>query len=410
METVKTSNNDHVPEKIINVPMVTYHSIANLDDGWLFRHLSCPVAIFESHLKTLQYAKYHTISLQKLYEYMAAGRQVPQRSVVLTFDDGYLDNWVYVYPLLKKYNLLGTIFINPDFVDPRESLRPNLEDVWKRQISIHELTINGFLSWQEMRKMEASGHIDIQSHGLTHTWYFSSPQIIDFHHPGDAYPWLAWNAHPEYKYLWMIEDQRNFVPWGIPIYQNEKSLATRRYFPDHDLDMLLVEYVKARGNEEFFQMYDWYSQLNNLAADFSQTHANQGHFETDEEYHERLYHELAESKHIIEERLKKKVDFLCWPGGGYNDISVELSKEIGYSACVHSSHDPSVNKNRYGEDPSRFSRISPPWFRWSDTRVAYKGGLYFICLLNSIRGLGLFTIFYKLLRIPFKLSQWINYH
>jgi peptidoglycan/xylan/chitin deacetylase (PgdA/CDA1 family) len=336
---------------------------------------------------------------------MAERKKIPSRSVVLTFDDGYLDNWVYAYPLLKKYGLHGTIFVNPDFVDPSKSLRPNLDDVWSGQISIHELPTSGFLSWQEMRVMESSGYIDFQSHGLTHTWYFSSTDIIDFHHPDDPYPWLAWNAHPGRKYLWMTEDQHTFVPWGTPVYQHEKSLATRRYYPDQNLDAALTDYVKNHGNETFFQNVDWRQQLENVVTDYRQTHGDRGRFESDSEYRARLHHELAGSKQMIERQLDKKVDFLCWPGGGYNDTSETISKEVGYLSSAHSSTDKSVKKNRLGENPTHWSRISPPAFHWSESRVEYKGGLYLICLLNSIRGSYLQTFIYKALKIPFKLSQ-----
>ena len=47
------------------------------------------------------------------------------KDIVLTFDDGYLDNWVFAYPLLEKYNLRGTIFVNPEFVDPSLEIRAN---------------------------------------------------------------------------------------------------------------------------------------------------------------------------------------------------------------------------------------------------------------------------------------------
>jgi peptidoglycan/xylan/chitin deacetylase (PgdA/CDA1 family) len=387
------------------VPMIFYHSIVDAHDGWQFRHLSCPLSTFESHLKALRWANFHTISLQMLYEYMAEGKEIPSRSVVLTFDDGYLDNWVYAYPLLKKYGLHGTIFVNPDFVDPAESLRPNLEDVWSGRISVYNLPTSGFLSWQEMREMESSGNIDIQSHGLTHTWYFSSAEIIDYHHPGDSYPWLAWNAHPERKHLWMTEDQQTFVPWGTPVYQHEKSLATRRYFPDEDLDAVLADYVRSRGSKSFFQSVDWRQRLEQVATAYRQTHGDRGRFESDADYKARLHHELAGSKQIIEQQLDKTVDFLCWPGAGYNDTSVEISKEVGYLASQKSRYDPGVKKNRFGEDPSYWSRIFPPLFRWSETRVEYKGGLYLICLLNSVRGSYLHTAIYRALRIPFKLSQ-----
>jgi peptidoglycan/xylan/chitin deacetylase (PgdA/CDA1 family) len=390
------------------VPMLFYHSIADADDDWLFRHLSCPVSIFESHLKALRWANFHTISLQRLYEYMADGKEVPSRSVVLTFDDGYLDNWVFAYPLLKKYGWHGTIFINPDFVDPTESIRPNLEDVWSGRISAQDLPKNGFLSWQEMREMERSGHIDIQSHGLTHTWYFSSGEIIGFHHPGDPYPWLAWNARPERKYLWMTEDQQAFVPWGTPVYQYDMSLATRRYLPDEDLNTELAEYVRNRGNETFFQSVAWRQQLEQVATDYRQAHGDRGRFESDAELKARLHNELAESKQIIERQLDKKVDFLCWPGAGYNDTSSEISKEVGYLAAQDFSDRRGMKKNRFGEDPSSWGRIFPPSFQRSKTEVEYKGGLYLICRLNMVRGSLLFNFLDKVLKIPFKVSQWLR--
>ena len=388
--------------------MVTYHSIADANDGWLFRHLSCPVSTFEEHLKALRWADFHTIPLQMLYEYMAKGKEIHPRSVVLTFDDGYLDNWVYAYPLLKKYGLHGTIFVNPEFVSPSASLRPNLEDAWMGRISAKELPTSGFLSWAEMRVMENSGNIDIQSHGLTHTWYFSSTEIMDFHHPDDTYPWLAWNAQPERKYLWMTEDQRSFVPWGTPVYRHEKSLAARRYFPDQGLDAALADYVRDRGNEAFFQNADWRHQLEQAATDYRRTQGDRGRFESDVEYETRLRYELAASKQMIEKQLDKKVTFLCWPGGGYNETSVKISKEVGYLASVHSSWDRSIKKNQLGEDPSHWSRISPPAFHWSETKVAYKGGLHLICLLNSVRGSYLHTAMYKALKIPFTLSRWFD--
>lgn len=388
-----------------NVPIVTYHSIADTIDGWQFRHLSCPVATFESHLRALRRASFQSISLHELYSYMTEGKGIPSRSVILTFDDGYLDNWVFAYPLLRKYGFIGTIFVNPDFVDPSESLRPNLDDTWNGSISFDELPTSGFLSWEEMRAMEKSGTIDIQSHALTHTWYFSSPDMIDFHHPGDHYPWLAWNVNPARKYMWMTENQQTFVPWGTPVYRYEKSLITRRYYPDPDLEKALVEYVRSNGGENFFQNDDWRQQLANVVAAYYQTHGKRDYQESEVEHRVRLYHELAGSKNMIEYQLGKKVDFLCWPGGGYDDISVDVFKEVGYLASVHSSWDRRISKNRFGEDPSHLSRISPPVFRKSETMVEYKGGFYLISLLNSLRGSFFHTCLYKALKIPYKLSQ-----
>jgi len=83
-------------------------------------------------------------------------------------------------------------------------------------------------------------------------WYFSSAEIIDFHHLR-PYPWLAWNAHPERKHLWMTEDQRTLYV-GHAVYQHDKSLAARRYFPDEDLGRSSSGLCESHGSETFFRV------------------------------------------------------------------------------------------------------------------------------------------------------------
>lgn len=390
------------------VPMVMYHSVADADADWPFSHLSCPVAVFESHLKALRRANFQTITLKMLYEHMSEGNEIPSKSVVLTFDDGYLDNWVYAYPLMKKYGYSGVIFVNPDFVDPSSKPRPNLEDVWNKKASVKDLPKNGFLSWSEMKVMEHSGVIDIQSHTMTHTWYFSSDEIIDFHNPDDTFWWLAWNANPERKYLWMSEDQHTLVPWGTPIYKHEKSLATRRYFPDEGLSKSVVTFVMNEGNEAFFANINWRGKLLSFVQQYQNEHDLSGYYESDQAYEDRIREELAKAKSVIEQNLDKTVEFLCWPGGGYDEFSMEISKSVGYIASTLSSRDIGGRKNRVGEDPTRWSRTSPPKAHVGRNRKRYLGGIYFVLLLNSIRnGVGS-IILYKLLKAPYKVAQWIH--
>jgi len=399
------ANSEHTRSTV--VPILMYHSIAEPDHRWLWHHLSCPVSIFESHLRALQRGGFQTISLRALYEYMTTGQAIPARSVVLSFDDGYLDNWVYACPLLKKYGFQGTIFVNPEFVDPAQSPRPTLEDVWAARVPAGALPPAGYLSWAEMREMEKAGVMDIQSHALTHTWYFSSADIVDFHHPGDPYMWLAWNARPELKFAWLTEDQGAFVPWGTAIYRHDKSLATRRYFPAQGLDDELASYVRTHGDAAFFDASGWRRALEQVARDYVRAHGDQGRFESDEQHETRVRHELSASKQIIETQLSKTVEFLCWPGGGYDDIAVRISREVGYLASTLSSREQGKS-NRFGEDPSRWARLSPPMFRWNATTVEYKGGLHLVTLLNSVRGSYLHTVLHKSLKIPFKLSQWLH--
>src|SRR5215831_14364836 len=153
------------------VPVYMFHSIADCDKT-PYGHLSIPVRTFDSELAYLRKRNFRTITLEDLYNYLAAGEEVPPKSIVLTFDDGYLDNWVNVFPILKKYEMNATIFVVPEFVDPCTNLRPTLSDMWAGKAKIDELSDRGFLSWNEMREMQNSGLVDIQSHSLTHNWYF----------------------------------------------------------------------------------------------------------------------------------------------------------------------------------------------------------------------------------------------
>ena len=137
-----------------------------------------------------------------------------------------------VINVLKELAIKATFFVNPEFVDPRPNLRPTYEDVIAGRIGESDLQVAGFLSWSEMRAMEASGLIDIQSHTMSHTWYFKNSTLVDFHNPSERrYPWLAWNHEPAMKPYCMSSDQNSLVCWGTPIYEYEKSLICRRYFP-----------------------------------------------------------------------------------------------------------------------------------------------------------------------------------
>lgn len=104
--------------------VIMYHHVNN-NDGEL-----SPKA-FEEQMKFLAENGYHTIFLDDLTDFMKNGIALPGKTLAITFDDGFLDNWVYVYPVLKKYNLKATMFVITSRIkDKAEKYRPNFEDVW----------------------------------------------------------------------------------------------------------------------------------------------------------------------------------------------------------------------------------------------------------------------------------------
>jgi peptidoglycan/xylan/chitin deacetylase (PgdA/CDA1 family) len=373
-------------DKEKGIPVIMYHSVGPMNTDWTWNDLITPVEVFEGQIRVLSQKGFNAITLRELYNHMKYYAELLPNPVVLTFDDGYLDNWVYAYPILKKYHMKGTIYVNPEFVDPASEPRMNLVDVWKGRCGKKDLFSEGFLSWEEMRIMEADRVMDIQSHSMTHTWYFCGDEIVDFHHPGsNKYPWLFWNAFPEEKSSYLKDNQELYVPYGTPIYKHGRSLGIRRYFEDRYLTDYLVDYVKRQSND-FFKDSDWKDKLFLQVELYKSKNGLKGRYETEEEQRERFRYELIESRKLIEEILQKRVEFLCWAGGAFNDKALRIAEEAGYLSSTL-FYNNKEKKNRHGEDPSFINRTGcVDSFKWRNKFMSYTDPAYFIHNINCFYG------------------------
>lgn len=392
----------------IKVPVIMYHSIGPDNPDWIWNHLITPVSLFESQIKLLANRGFNSITLRELYEYMKYNNKISENPIVFTFDDGYLDNWVYAFPILKKYNMRGTIFVNPEFVDPTDECRPTLDDVWSGRCGEEDLFIRGFLSWQEMRRMEKSGIIDIESHSMSHTWYFNDNEIVDFHYPGNnQYPWLFWNACPERKSYYLKENQESFVPYGTPIYKNGRSLGIRRYFEDAGLSRHLTTFVKNQG-DEFFTEKNWRNTLFQQVNIYKIENKLNDRYETDEEQEERFRYELFKSKEILESKLNKKVEFLCWAGGAFNNKALSVAQKIGYLSSTLFYNDLK-RKNTFGDDPSEINRTGcVSVFYWHNNFISYTAPGYFIANIKYFCGKKIYLWIMRLYKIKYLIFFFIN--
>lgn len=100
------------------VPILTYHRIIKSSD--ISKHhqidgeINQMIVLKEDFEKQMLYLKengYITLTLEELYLFFTNKINIPNKSVVLTFDDGYKDNYVEAYPILKKYNFNAVNFI-----------------------------------------------------------------------------------------------------------------------------------------------------------------------------------------------------------------------------------------------------------------------------------------------------------
>lgn len=135
----KTESSFNSPTKTQGgVPVLMYHSIGYEKDN----PVRLPVVNLEKQMKYLKDNNYTTLSLDELYDYFENNKPIPEKSIVLTFDDGYLDNYTKLYPVLKKYGLKGTIFVITKAIDKEKDylLSSQLKELDKSCLTIESHT------------------------------------------------------------------------------------------------------------------------------------------------------------------------------------------------------------------------------------------------------------------------------
>lgn len=136
------------PNGVVSVPILMYHYLSTPPVGADAIRLDLSVSpdLFENHLAYLREAGYETISFQQLALALSRDQSLPPKPVIITFDDGYRDNYQNAFPLLKQYGYSATFFI---FTQPIDTANVD------------------FLSWDMVREMHQAG-MEIGSHSHTH--------------------------------------------------------------------------------------------------------------------------------------------------------------------------------------------------------------------------------------------------
>jgi peptidoglycan/xylan/chitin deacetylase (PgdA/CDA1 family) len=88
------------------VPILMYHRIGDIPGD----RITVPPLMFTEQLTFLKQNNYTTVSLADLHAYITKGKQLPPRPVILTFDDGYEDNFLNALPLLQQFAMRATVF------------------------------------------------------------------------------------------------------------------------------------------------------------------------------------------------------------------------------------------------------------------------------------------------------------
>ncbi|MGM9539628.1 polysaccharide deacetylase family protein [Anaerovibrio sp.] len=129
-----------VQEDSRTVMVLNYHKVVDEHMS-----LSVPLADFEQHMRWLQEYGYTSITPRELYDFIVDGRELPEKPVLITFDDGYKDNYTNAYPIMKKYGFKGTIFVVTGFLG----------------------VYDNYLTWEQAKELTENG-FSIESHTHNH--------------------------------------------------------------------------------------------------------------------------------------------------------------------------------------------------------------------------------------------------
>lgn len=213
----------------LRVPILMYHYVSEppADADIYRRDLSVAPERFESHLRYLREAGYQVITLDDLLYALARGQPLPDKPVILTFDDGYEDNHTNAFPLLQRYDMVGHFFIITDFVNQE---RP------------------GYMNWPQIEEMAAGGQ-RFGSHSRDH------PNLR-----GQSVDYLVWQAlggkesieeHLGYHPRWISYPAGNYDEQTIAVYKSAHYWGglTIRQGATHTLTGIFeLKRVRVRGS------------------------------------------------------------------------------------------------------------------------------------------------------------------
>jgi peptidoglycan/xylan/chitin deacetylase (PgdA/CDA1 family) len=136
--------------------VLMYHKVNDLPAN----PLTIPVSLFDEQMDQLRELDYTVVNLQAVLDHYVGAKPLPERAVLITFDDGYHDNLDNAARVLKKYGYPGVLFVPIGYLGDRFPL-PHEEHLAAQGI------LNRTVDWEELAELEREG-IRIESHGISH--------------------------------------------------------------------------------------------------------------------------------------------------------------------------------------------------------------------------------------------------
>lgn len=138
------------------IPILMYHKIGDPPEGSQLKKLWVSNKMFRRQMEYLSKNGYKPITFKEVYGHWDKGRALPEKPVIITFDDGYANNYHNAYPILKDFNFPAVLFVVVQTVgwdnhwhDPKSETRIDM------------------VSWAQLKELKAAGW-ELGSHTMNH--------------------------------------------------------------------------------------------------------------------------------------------------------------------------------------------------------------------------------------------------
>ena len=273
-----------------------YHNVDNeKGKGGIF------VDDFEEYIKWIKDKKSFKMEELKQMNYT-----LPQNSILITFDDGYKNNYTLAFPILKKYNMKATIFLNTKFIGKDKA----------------------YLNWDEIREMYESGLVDFQLHTHSHQFTIKDVEVSAFYNE-ESSPYFkreSYNLFFDEDY----DEKRDIEKLdGLPIFKLRSKIAIPGYKLKKDFLKKYQDIAELQENNKSEK-----EKINFLNKLFKERENEFFDKITEEEFKKIVEFEILENKKIIEKELGKNSDCLAYPWGHRYTGNHEDIRKLGVDVFI----------------------------------------------------------------------------
>ncbi len=295
-----------------SIPVLCYHDV-----GTPGGH---PPELFHAHLKEIVRRGWRTLRCTELLAILQGHRPMPERSLLLTFDDGHASVWSEVAPRLKRLGLHGVFFVLTDFLGsgPARTLAqmpPPAKLSHAMRLAIQEGDTSHLLRAAEARALVEDFGFEVHNHTARHQACFIRPTAT-----GRVGQGCHWAVAGIYEHM----DPR------LPVFPIGSAYAHDGYWPQ--VERQGVRFVRRSPEERYAAALTDLSRSRQAIAAITGTHDV----------------------------------WLCWPWGHFDDLATQAARASGHVGAFTLERGPNVP----GTDPFRVHRIgvgrtkSAAWLRW----------------------------------------------